>query len=240
MKNIDVCPTPELLHLYKLEGKIAVVVDIFRATSCMTTAFAHGVAKIIPVAQLDECRALQKQGLIAAAERDARKAEGFDLDNSPFSYMNPDLREKTIAVTTTNGTLAITRSTAADQVLVGSFLNKRTIVDHLRAMPNDVLIVCAGWKGKVNLEDILFAGAVVCSLKNEYAVEDDSALSALMIYEAAKFNMIKFIAGSSHVRRLHGLGLIKDIEFCLREDVYDVLPVLEGDALVRHPHPGKA
>jgi phosphosulfolactate phosphohydrolase-like enzyme len=50
MKNIDVCPNPELLHLYKLDGKIAVVVDIFRATSCMTTAFAHGVAKIIPVA----------------------------------------------------------------------------------------------------------------------------------------------------------------------------------------------
>jgi 2-phosphosulfolactate phosphatase len=87
---------------------------------------------------------------------------------------------------------------------------------------------------------MLFAGAVVCALRNEYAVEDDSALSALMIYEAAKFNMIKFIANSSHVRRLHGLGLAKDIEFCLREDVYDVLPVLNGDALVRHPHPGKA
>jgi 2-phosphosulfolactate phosphatase len=232
MKKIDVCPTPELLHLYKLEGKIVVVVDIFRATSCMTTAFAHGVAKIIPVAQLEECRALQRQGLIAAAERDARKADGFDLDNSPFSYMTPNLRGKTIAVTTTNGTLAITKSIAAEQVLIGSFLNKKTIVDYLHAMPNDVLVVCAGWKGKVNLEDMLFAGAVVCGLKNDFTVEDDSALSALMIYEAAKFNMIKFIASSSHVRRLHGLGLTKDIEFCLREDVYHVLPVLDGEALV--------
>ncbi len=233
MKKIDVCPTPELLHLYRLTGKIVVVVDIFRATSCMTTAFAHGVAKIIPVAQLDECRALQKQGLIAAAERDARKAEGFDLDNSPFSYMNPELIGQTIAVTTTNGTLAITKSIEADQVLIGSFLNKKTIVDYLHFMPNDVLIVCAGWKGKINLEDMLFAGAVVCSLKNDFFVEDDSALSALMIYEAAKFNMIKFIANSSHVRRLHGLGLIRDIEFCLREDVYDVLPVLENGILVK-------
>jgi 2-phosphosulfolactate phosphatase len=233
MKKIDVCPTPELLHLYQLTGKIVVVVDIFRATSCMTTAFAHGVAKIIPVAQLDECRALQKQGLIAAAERDARKAEGFDLDNSPFSYMNPELIGQTIAVTTTNGTLAITKSIEADQVLIGSFLNKKTIVDYLHFMPNDVLIVCAGWKGKINLEDMLFAGAVVSSLKNDFSVEDDSALSALMIYEAAKFNMIKFIANSSHVRRLHGLGLTRDIEFCLREDVYDVLPVLENGVLVK-------
>ena len=233
MRKIDVCPTPELLHLYSLTGKIVVVVDIFRATSCMTTAFAHGVAKIIPVAQLEECRALQRQGLIAAAERDARKADGFDLDNSPFSYMNPELIGQTIAVTTTNGTLAITKSVEADQVLIGSFLNKKTIVDYLQSMPNDVLIVCAGWKGKVNLEDVLFAGAIVCILKNEFSVEDDSALSAFMIYEAGKFNMIKFIANSSHVRRLHGLGLTKDIEFCLREDVYDVLPLLDNGALIK-------
>ncbi len=233
MRKIDVCPTPELLHLYQLEGKIAVVVDVLRATSCMTTAFAHGVAKIIPVALLEECRDLQCQGYIAAAERDAKKAEGFDLDNSPFSYMDSKLAGKTIAVTTTNGTMAITKSRAAEKVIIGSFLNKKAIVEYLRNSPNDVVVVCAGWKGKVNLEDMLFAGSVVCGLKGDFAVEDDSALSALMIYEAAKYNMIKFMAGSSHVRRLHGLGLTKDIEFCLREDVYNVVPILDGEVLIK-------
>ncbi|MDJ1470065.1 2-phosphosulfolactate phosphatase [Xanthocytophaga flava] len=233
MRKIDVCPTPELLHLYNLENKIAVIVDVFRATSCMTTAFAHGIEKIIPVAHIEECKVLQEQGYLAAAERNAMKVEGFDLDNSPFSYMKPDLAGKTLAMTTTNGTLALTKSKSAQQVLVGSFLNRKAITDYLLTQPYDVLVVCAGWKGKYNLEDTLFAGAVVCSLKNEFTIEDDAALAAHMIYDAAKYNMIKFIAHSSHVRRLARLNLTRDIEFCLREDLYNVVPILQNGALVK-------
>ncbi len=233
MRKIDVCPTPELLHLYSLENKIAVIVDVFRATSCMTTAFAHGVEKIIPVAQIEECRVLQQQGYLAAAERNAMKVDGFDLDNSPFSYMKPELAGQTLVMTTTNGTLAITKSRLAAQVIVGSFLNLKVITDYLLTQPHDALIVCAGWKGKYNLEDTLFAGSVVCSLKNDFVIEDDAALAAHMIYDAAKYNMIKFIAHSSHVRRLARLNLTRDIEFCLRENVYDVIPVLQNGALVK-------
>ena len=53
MKNLDVCLTPELLHLYPVEGKTVVVVDILRATSVMTTAIAHGMKQIIPVLQIN-------------------------------------------------------------------------------------------------------------------------------------------------------------------------------------------
>lgn len=233
MRKIDVCPTPELLHLYNLDNKIAVIVDIFRATSCMTTAFAHGIEKIIPVAQIEECKVLQEQGYLAAAERNAMKIEGFDLDNSPFSYMKPELAGRTLAMTTTNGTLALTKSKSAQQVLVGSFLNRKAITDYLLTQPYDVLVVCAGWKGKYNLEDTLFAGAVVCSLKSEFTIEDDAALAAHMIYDAAKYNMIKFIAHSSHVRRLARLNLTRDIEFCLREDLYHVVPILQNGALIK-------
>ena len=110
MKTIDVCLTPELLHLHNIENSIVVVVDIFRATSCMTTAFANGVGSIIPVATIDECVAYQQQGYLAAAERDGKTPEGFDFDNSPFSYMVDKVKDATICVTTTNGTLAITKS----------------------------------------------------------------------------------------------------------------------------------
>src|SRR6478609_7059172 len=115
MRNIEVCPTPELVDLYGVEGKIVVVVDILRATSCMTTAFAHGIDHMIPVAKLEECKALQNSGYIAAAERDGKMAEGFDIGNSPFTYMEPHLKGKGVAVTTTNGTQAIVRSAKADQ-----------------------------------------------------------------------------------------------------------------------------
>ena len=233
MRLIDICLTPELLHLYNVEDRIVVVVDILSATSCMTTAFAHGVEKIIPVATLEECRALQVQGLLAAAERDAKKAEGFDLDNSPFSYMDEKLKGQTIAMTTTNGTLAITKSSKAIKVIIGSFLNKTAVINFLLSQPHHVLILCAGWKGRVNLEDTLFAGSVADQLREEFSIEDDATLGALTIYSCMKYNMLKSMASSSHVKRLHRLNLAKDIEFCIREDVYDVIPVLENNVLVK-------
>ncbi len=166
MNNFDVCLTPDLLHLHKLENSIVVVTDIFRATSCMVTGLAYGIESITPVATVEECRNLQERGYIAAAERNAEKVEGFDLDNSPFSYMDERLIGAKIAMTTTNGTLSISKARgAAVKVLIGAFLNLGALAAHLRNEPYDVLVLCSGWKGRPNLEDTLFAGALAEALK---------------------------------------------------------------------------
>lgn len=233
MKNIEVCLTPDLVDLYGVKGKIVVVIDILRATSCMTTAIAHGVKSLIPVATLEECKALQQKGYIAAAERDGKMAEGFDIGNSPFSYMEKELVGKTIAVTTTNGTQAIVKSKDAQEVIIGSFLNKTAIINYLKTQSCDVLLVCAGWKGKINLEDTLYAGAIIEGLEKDFASENDSAITAVTLYKVAKNDMMKFLSNSSHVRRLKGLNINKDISFCLTPDVYNVIPVLRGKELVK-------
>ena len=232
MKSIDVCLTPELLHLHNIENSIVVVTDIFRATSCMVTGMAYGVGSITPVATVEECFALQQQGYVAAAERNAQKIEGFDLDNSPFSYMDEGLVGANIAMTTTNGTLSITKSKAAVKVLVGAFLNLGAVANYLKSQQYDVLVLCAGWKGKVNLEDTLFAGALVEALHDEYMIGEDSALLAMRTYQQAKNDMLGYLSTSSHVRRLQRLGIHKDIQYCLQKDLYDVVPVLRGSALV--------
>ncbi|HSZ24393.1 MAG TPA: 2-phosphosulfolactate phosphatase, partial [Cytophagaceae bacterium] len=69
MKNVEVCLTPDLVKTYGVENKIVVVVDILRATSCMTTALANGIKSITPVATVEECRELKEKGYLAAAER---------------------------------------------------------------------------------------------------------------------------------------------------------------------------
>ena len=232
MKSIDVCLTPELLHLHNIENSIVVVTDIFRATSCMVTGMAYGVGSITPVATVEECFALQQQGYVAAAERNAQKIDGFDLDNSPFSYMDEGLVGANIAMTTTNGTLSITKSKAAVKVLVGAFLNLGAVTNYLKSQQYDVLVLCAGWKGKVNLEDTLFAGALVEALHDEYMIGEDSALLAMRTYQQAKNDMLGYLSTSSHVRRLQRLGIHKDIQYCLQKDLYDVVPVLRGTALV--------
>ena len=233
MKKIDVCLTPELLHLHDIENAIVVVVDVFRATSCMTTAFAHGVEAIIPVATIDECITYQQQGYLAAAERDGKTPEGFDFDNSPFNYMTEKVDGATICVTTTNGTLAITKSKSAVKVMIGSFLNLGALTNYLRDQQYDVLVLCAGWKGKPNLEDTLFAGALVERLQDEFMIEEDAALMAQRLYNLGKVDLLSFVATSSHVKRLQRLGIQKDIAYCLQHDLYDVLPVLRGNALVK-------
>src|SRR5882672_9962544 len=110
MKSIDVCLSPELMHLYDVKDRTVVVVDILRATSCMVTAFAHGVDSITPFADLNACRVMKQKGYITSGERDGKMVDGFDKGNSPFEYTGADIRGKKIAFTTTNGTQAIEKA----------------------------------------------------------------------------------------------------------------------------------
>jgi 2-phosphosulfolactate phosphatase len=232
MQKIDVCLSPDLIHLYDLAGKAVVVVDVFRATSCMVTAFAHGAVEIIPVEDVDVCAGHREHGYLISAERNGVTPAGFDFDNSPFSYQVDRVKGAKICVTTTNGTVALRRSIQADRVYVGAFLNISSVVRALKAWQGDAIVVCAGWKGKPNLEDTLFAGALIDELVGQYSVADDAALMAWKQYNLASSDLITAVKHSSHVNRLLGLGIEKDITFCLERDRYDVLPHLQGDKLV--------
>ncbi len=219
------------MHLYSVEDKSVVVVDILRATSSMTTAFAHGIESIYPVAKLEDCRVMKAKGYLIAGERDGEKVPDFDLGNSPFEYMAENLKGKQIAFTTTNGTQAIAKSIGAKEIIIGAFLNISAVADHLIKSNNDILIVCAGWKGKVNLEDTVFAGALVEKLKNKFSLACDAPLAAQHLYNSAKSNLVKFLSESSHVKRLNKLNIHEDMEFCLTTDKYFIVPVLKDGAL---------
>jgi 2-phosphosulfolactate phosphatase len=235
MKTIEVCLTPDLMEYEDIAGKVVVVIDILRATSCMVTAIASGVKSIIPVAELAEAQALQKKGLLVGAERGGQKVEGFDLDNSPFSYQNTDLVGKTIGMTTSNGTFAIkeAQNKKAEQVIVGAFLNKSSVVEFLKKTNQHTTLLCAGWKGKVNLEDAFYAGALLNDLINYFKFNNDSCVLARSVYHLGQNNYKRFISDSSHYQRLMNFGNEADIEFCLTEDIYRVIPIMQGDELVR-------
>jgi 2-phosphosulfolactate phosphatase len=232
-RTIDVCLSPDLMHLYPVKDHVIVVVDILRATSCMTTALAHGIESITPFAKLDDCLECKANGFFTAGERDGKKVDGFDLGNSPFEYMEPSLKGKKIAFTTTNGTQAIAKSVGASEVIIGSFLNLAAVVRHLKSLDQNILIVCAGWKGKVNLEDTLFAGALVEQLNGSVSLACDAPRAALDLYKLAKHDMVDYLKDSSHVQRLARLNIQKDIKFCLTPDQYDVVPVLRDGVLVK-------
>lgn len=230
MRTVDVCLSPDMVHLYEITDRTVVVVDILRATSCMVTAFAHGVEHIVPFANLENCKAMKSHGYVTSGERNGHKVEGFDKGNSPFEYMD-GMKGSKLAFTTTNGTEAIDRSSTAREIVIGSFLNLSAVADHLLAGKNNVLILCAGWKGKVNLEDTLFAGALVQKIRDKIVPECDAPLAAAHLFDAAKGDLVGFLANASHVRRLARLNITEDIGFCLTPDQYNVVPVLDSGTL---------
>ncbi len=233
--NIEVCYTPQAYNLFHKDESIVVVIDIFRATSAIVTAFYNGVSKMIPVATVEEAKEYQRNGYMAAAERNGEMIEGFELGNSPFGYMNNKVKGKIIAISTTNGTQAIEASRKASKILVGSFLNLDVLCEYLAAQKKDVILVCAGWKNKFNLEDTIFAGAVVEKLTTEsgYEITCDSAIASKHLYNIAKNDLFEFLGNSSHRNRLAKLDLERDIKYCLTPNQCPVIPVMEGKYLVK-------
>lgn len=232
MKKLEVCLTPDLLQYYPPEGKIVVVIDIFRATTTMVSALANGIQSITPVATLDECRALQAKGYLSAAERGGEKPEGFDLGNSPLRHIEQDFSGQQLAMTTSNGTLAITRSKTADEIIIGAFINISAVVQYLKAQDKDILLLCAGWKGRVNLEDSLYAGALAHALAADTELSNDSAAMVHSMYQTHSADMATCLKAGLHYNRLLRLGRAEDIAFCLKKDVYNLVPVYNEGVLM--------
>jgi len=233
-RNLEVCLTPVLLPLYQIENSIVVVIDIFRATSSICYGIANGAEAIIPVAKVEECLSYKGQECLLAAERDGRVVDGFDFGNSPFAYTEEKVKGKTIVLTTTNGTYAIDESKKrAHQVIVGSFINLDAVCTYLKSQNKDILLLCAGWKNRFNLEDTLFAGAVVSQLGLGSFEFDDAAYAAEDLYLQAKDDLAGYTSKASHGKRMQRLNLQEDIKFCLNHNLTDTIPILVGDRLIK-------
>jgi 2-phosphosulfolactate phosphatase len=233
-RSLDVCFSPALIHLHDISDSIVVVIDVLRATSSICVAFANGVKSIVPVATVEESMAYKEKGFLIGAERNGEMLGGFDLGNSPFSYMDPKVKGRDIALTTTNGTQAMEAAKNAYQVVAGSFLNLDVLSAWLKTQDKNVLMLCSGWKNSFNLEDTLLAGAVVDQLHADYdsSLLFDSAIAARHLYQLAKDDLYLFLENSSHRKRLEKLQIDQDIKYCLTPNQAPVIPVLINGALV--------
>lgn len=232
-RSLEVCLSPSLIPHYETNERIVVVIDIFRATSSICYGFENGALEIIPVASVEECKSYEGKGYLLAAERNGEVVEGFNFGNSPFSYTEEKVRGKKIVLTTTNGTHAINQAKNAYKIVIGSFLNLDSISNWLATQDSDILLLCSGWKNKFNLEDTLFAGAIVNKLKTSIDHFCDAAIASEDLYLKAKGGLREYLFKSSHSQRLKELNIEEDIQFCLKENICKSIPILEGDKLVR-------
>ena len=231
--KLEVCLSPAMFHNYENNKSIVVVIDIFRATSAIATAFDNGVEKIIPVDSLDMAREYKDKGFLIAAERDGIVLDFADFGNSPYNFMGNHLKGKTIVYSTTNGTQAINTANSCYQVVIGAFINHSSVCNWLNQQNKDIIILCAGWKNRFNFEDSVYAGAMVENLLESERFETicDSAIATQELWKLAKPDLMSYKEKFAHRHRLKKLKLDDVIEYCLSFDKTDVIPVFENGAI---------
>jgi 2-phosphosulfolactate phosphatase len=216
--RVDVAFTPG----EALNGSVAIVVDVLRATSTIVQALASGYRRVLCCAEVDEALALRDEvgGAVLAGERLAASIPGFDLGNSPRDFLEP--RGETLILTTTNGTRAVIAAAArCDVVLIGSLLNLDAVAAAARARGEDVAVVCAGVEGERALDDAYCAGRIAELLDGERTQTADEALAISRSFSTAQ----KALEASANPRQ-RDLG--EDIAWCARESIYAVVPTFAG------------
>ena len=227
--------TPSLLDLYEVNDSIVVIIDVFRATSTMATALYNGASKIIPVDSAELCIEMGKQtGGITAGERDGKIIPGLSYGNSPSEYPRSFIENKTLVITTTNGTklLHMALKQGAKEVITGSFPNLSKVVRFLKEQNANIILGCSGWKNRFNIEDTLFAGAVIEEIKDQFTIHCDSSYMANNLYNMHKADLPNYIKTLTHWHRLAAYGLEEDMLYCISKDVAPSLPIFKNGALI--------
>jgi len=230
--------SPSLLNLYDVSDCTVVIIDILRATSTIAAALFNGAKSVIPVDSVAGCIKLGKQmEVITAGERDGKIAEGLQYGNTPLQYTEDFIKGKTLVLTTTNGTKLLHKALAANAatIITGSFCNISSVCDFLVKKKSNIILACAAWKNRINIEDTLFAGAVINRIKKNFDVNCDASQIAESLYLQANGNLLDFMKekNASHYHRLMNFGLEEDIQFCLTEDNANILSIYSGGRLVR-------
>jgi 2-phosphosulfolactate phosphatase len=228
-----------------LSDTVCVVFDILRATTSMMTALSNGATAIIPVAEIADALALREKNpdFLLAGEREGLRIRAaqtggidFDLANSPREFTPEEVRGKTIAMTTTNGTRALQACAGAKTILIGSFLNLRPLANWIiEQQPPNVILVCAGTYEQSALEDTLAAGALCEKIWVHYAGGElsDSAEIARRIYPLMQMDLIGAMNHSRNGRRLlSNAALRNDVWFCLQRETLNFIAECK-DGVVR-------
>jgi 2-phosphosulfolactate phosphatase len=210
---------------------IAVVVDVLRATTTMIVALAQGAQRVIPVMDMSKLAEFKRNGYFIVSERDGIQSDFADFGNSPMQLIKANIKNAAIAISTTNGTRALSVVESAQTILLGAFSNLSALCRQLQRRNSNVVIVCSGWKYRFSLEDTLCAGAICEKLTTDgtFTSADDSVLASMGLWEKAKNNLLSYASCSEHYQRLCSLGMGESVPYCFQIDNCSIVPtLLEG------------
>jgi len=235
---IDVFASASSISDEDVRNKIVVVIDVLRSSSTIITALINGAKEVIPVEDMSAAgkiaQNLDSSRYLLSGEKDGITIDGYHLGNSPFEYDEDVVKGKTLILTTTNGTKAITKAQFAKKVIIAGFNNADAVVEELKKHNGEIAIICAGWKTRISLEDQLCAGYIIRKLMQGVLPDNarDGARMAFVISEKYENQITEIVHLSNHAMRLIELGFEEDIAYCSQLNSTTVIPVLKEGTLI--------
>ena len=217
-----------------VSGRVVAVIDVLRASTSIATALNNGAKAVIPPESSDEVvtrsKALERTDVRLAGERKMLPIAGFDLGNSPREFTRAAVEGKTILMTTTNGTPAITNTQGARDVVIASYVNYTAVLTMLRTAlrgGTDITLVCAGRERQFALEDAGCAGRFVTNVSKRLTgvSVNDAAQACALIDKRYGEQVLKLFEASEHGRALRDAGFGDDLTACAAVDAHPVIPL---------------
>lgn len=235
--DVEVFLTGSTVSEEDVKDRAVIVVDVLRASATILTALHNGARDLVPVADMGTAGKiasnLDPSSYVLGGERGGIKIDGYHAGNSPSEYSPEVVEGKTVILNTTNGTNALVASRGAALLLVGSFLNATRVMEVVREAGLDLVIVCAGWRNRLSLEDTLCAGLMLSLLwgGEEPGLVSDAAHTAFSLYHHDSHALDEALRRSNHAQRLGKMDAADDVTYCIRRDALPVVPVFRDSRL---------
>ncbi|AMA74617.1 2-phosphosulfolactate phosphatase [Aneurinibacillus thermoaerophilus] len=236
--KIDVVQTMEEIRQEHITGRTVIVIDVLKAASTIVAALSSGFASVLPVETIGQAQALRSQNVVCAGERHGKKVAEFEYSNSPVAFSITRQNGKQLVLTTTDGTIAISKAARAAHVLIGCFLNAEACIREALKRQLDITLYCAGTRHEFALEDGLAAGLMIHraqQLQPAIKVRDlGKALEASYLH--LKNELPNLLLETSNGKRLAQQHGTDDVLYCGQLNVFDIVPVLKNKYLIIAPN----
>ena len=222
----------------RLQGKVAIVLDVLFATTTIIHALESGAQSVIPT--IDETSArraaaqLEKE-VILAGELYAETLPGF-AHPAPLELAKEKLSKKDVIYSTTNGTVALNQARGVDEIFVGALINAEAVVEHvIQSYPEKtILIVCSGSMGNPNLEDTCGAGYFVDLIHKKLGHQSDGFYSdtacmakAIFKSEPSEALLLKSRVGRMMISR----QMEHEVQFAAQLSSHGSVPIYRNDVI---------
>ncbi|MBC7791293.1 MAG: 2-phosphosulfolactate phosphatase [Anaerolineae bacterium] len=240
--RLDVFFSSAQLQPPHLAGRVAVVIDVLRASSTIAVALSNGARSVVPLdsadAVMQRARTFERSEVLLAGERRMVAIAGFDLGNSPAEFKPAVVEGRTVLLTTTNGTEALAAAQGAREIVVASYVNFSAVLTFLRTAlrgGNSITLLCAGHEKQFSLEDSACAGLFARHLaKRTPGLEvNDSAQASMLLDRRYGGHIERLFADSEHGRALTEAGFAGDLAICGEIDSYPVVPIYQERSITK-------